>query len=56
MYQEQSLAALGERVRRRRERMGRTIDQAAVDGSVSPVTWEQGRTRPQRPEIELWGC
>jgi len=38
---------LGARVRRRRESLGLTIDQAADAGTISPVTWsrvELGRT------------
>lgn len=34
-------AGLGERVRRRRERLGLTIDEAAERGPVSPVTWSR---------------
>lgn len=41
MDQQEALSALGDRVRRRRERLGKSIDSAAADGKVSPVTWSR---------------
>jgi transcriptional regulator with XRE-family HTH domain len=41
MDQQQALTALGEHVRRRRERLGMSIDEAADAGGVSPVTWSR---------------
>lgn len=41
MDQQHDLAALGDRVRRRRERLGMSIDTAAEMGPVSPTTWSR---------------